>query len=124
MSQIEKLQALQAKLKQKNTQSKMTKFENLVVVNVGCEPTEYYPKLKNVDGTNQKDSEGKDIRSDKPSGWMYTFTEFSTARTVKIVLRERKQLTVLKAYQASGSGYDIKNARMVFIEQDSTLTDY
>ena len=33
-----------------------------------------------------KDENGKDLRSDKSDGYTYTFTEFGTAKVVKIVL--------------------------------------
>ena len=39
MSQIEKLKQLQAKTKQSST---MTRFDNIVVVNVGVEPKEHF----------------------------------------------------------------------------------
>ena len=37
----------------------MTRFDNIVVVNVGVEPKEHFPKLKNADGSNMKDENGK-----------------------------------------------------------------
>ena len=61
----------------------MTRFDNIVVVNVGVEPKEHFPKLKNADGSNMKDENGKDLRSDKSDGYTYTFTEFGTAKVVK-----------------------------------------
>lgn len=121
MSQIEKLKQLQAKTKQSST---MTRFDNIVVVNVGVEPKEHFPKLKNADGSNMKDENGKDLRSDKSDGYTYTFTEFGTAKVVKIVLPSRLNLVLLSAYQASGLGYDIKSAGMIFIEKDCKLANY
>ena len=78
----EKLQALQSKLKQQNTSSKEM-FSDLVVVHVGIEPAEYFPKLKNSDGSKIKDEFGNDKRSETREGWTYTFIEMGTGRTVK-----------------------------------------
>lgn len=118
----EKLLALQTKLKQK-TSNKET-FEGLVVVNIGIEPTAYFPKVKNADGTNAKDEEGNDKRSKNQTGWMYTFVEYGTGRTVKAVLNGRLQAEPLDTFTVSGKGYNIKQSRMLFIDEGSKVERY
>ena len=60
--------------------SNLTRFDGLVVVNVGVKPTEHFPKLKDSEGNKVKDENGKDKRSDVSDGWTYTFAEFGTAK--------------------------------------------
>ena len=91
MSQLEKLKQLQM---QQTKSSSMTTFDNLVVVHVGAEPTEHFPKLKDKIGT------------------------------VKIVLAQKVNIELLTAYAVSGKGYDIKNANLIFIEKDVKISNY
>lgn len=122
MANLEKLTALQSQMKKKT--SNLEKFDEIVVVHVGCEPSPYFPKLKNSDGTKVKDENGNDKRSETPTGWTYTFAEFGTAKDVKVVLRERVKLDLLETYAVSGAGYNIKSSRMLFIEQDGQIKKY
>lgn len=122
MANKEKLLALQTKLKQK-TSNKET-FQGLVVVNIGIEPTAYYPKVKNADGTNVKDEDGNDKRSNTQNGWMYTFVEFGTGRTVKVVVNGRVPAEPLDTFTVSGRGYNIKQSRMLFIDEAGKVETY
>ena len=122
MANKEKLLALQSKLKQK-TSNKET-FEGLVVVNIGIEPTAYFPKVKNADGTNAKDEEGNDKRSNTQTGWMYTFVEYGTVRTVKVVNHGRVPAEPLDTFTVSGKGYNIKQSRMLFIDESGKVETY
>lgn len=119
----EKLQALQSKLKQQNTSSKEM-FSDLVVVHVGIEPTEYFPKLKNSDGSKVKDEFGNDKRSETREGWTYTFIEMGTGRTVKIVNRELLKIELLNVYRLSGLGYNIKQSKFIFIDENAKILNY
>lgn len=119
----EKLQALQSKLKQQTTSSKEM-FSDLVVVHIGIEPTEFYPKLKNSDGSKVKDEFGNDKRSETQEGWTYTFIEMGTGRTVKIVNRERLKIELLNVYRLSGLGYNIKQSRFIFIDENAKILNY
>lgn len=119
MSQIEKLQNLQ-----KRKQNNLSHFSGLVVVNVGVEPKKHYPKLKDSSGNRIKDEKGVDKRSETADGWTYTFVEFGTAKTVKIVLPKLVDINLLTVYQVAGYGYDIRSAGMIFIEQDSKIGIY
>ncbi len=51
-----KNQFLQSKLKQK--QKYKETFTDIVCVHVGIEPSPYFLKVKNADGTNAKDEDG------------------------------------------------------------------
>lgn len=120
MSQINKLKELQ-----QNKQIKSSKqlFQNLVVINVGCEPVQHFPKLEK-NGVKVKDEKGRNVRSEISDGWTYTFSEFGTARKIMIVLSERKNLELLTAYKIAGLGYDIKNANLVFIDTKGQIAKF
>lgn len=118
----EKLLALQSKLKQK-TSNKET-FEGLVVVNIGIEPTAYFPKVKNADGTNAKDEDGNDKRSKNQTGWTHTFVEYGTGRTVKVVVNGRVTVEPLDTFAVSGKGYNIKQSRMLFLDEECKVERY
>ena len=122
MANKEKLLALQSKLKEK--QSNKETFTDIVCVHVGIEPAAYFPKVKNADGTNAKDEDGNDKRSETQFGWMYSFVQFGTGKLVKIVNRERIAIELLETYAVSGNGYDIKQARMAFIDENAKILKY
>ena len=122
MSQLEKLKALQSQ--SNTTNASLTLFNNVVVVNVGVNPTPQFPKLKDRFGNKVKDENGKDKRSETSDGLTYTFVEFGTGKMVKIVLSEERQFELLQAYKVAGLGYDIKSANMIFIEQKGQIADY
>ena len=117
-----KLQRLQEQ--RQSQKSNLTRFDGLVVVNVGVKPTEHFPKLKDSEGNKVKDENGKDKRSDVSDGWTYTFAEFGTAKMVKVVIPKLYELELLQPYQVSGYGYDIRNAGMVFIDSEGELNLY
>lgn len=126
LSQLQKLQALQAQNKEKAKTSSMVKLEVLGVY-LGTEPTEHFPKLLDSNGNKlQEEKNGRkvDKRSETSDGWTYTFAEFSTCKTIKIVLSNRVNVQLMKAYKLSGLGYDIKSGNMYFIEKDTTITNY
>ena len=52
MSQLEKLKALQSQ--SNTTNASLTLFNNVVVVNVGVNPTPHFPKLKDKFGNKVK----------------------------------------------------------------------
>ena len=127
LSQLQKLQALQAQNKAKGKTSSMVKLENVVGVYLGTEPTEHFPKLLDSNGNKlQEEKNGRkvDKRSETPDGWTYTFAEFSTCKTIKIVLSNRVNVQLMGAYKLSGLGYDIKSGNMYFIEKDTTIVNY
>lgn len=127
LSQLQKLQALQAQNKAKAKTSSMTKLENIVGVYLGTEPAEHFPKLLDANGNKiQEEKNGRklDKRSETSDGWTYTFAEFNTCKKVQIVLEKRINLQLMAAYNLGGLGYDIKSGNMYFIEKDTTITNY
>lgn len=121
MEQIEKLKNLQRQSKVQTSNLKM--FDGLPVVYLGVEPKQYFPKIKDNFGNNIKDIDGKDKRAEESSGFIYTFSEFQTSKVVKIVLENKLNLSLLKAYYVAGFGYDINKANLIFIERDGKISD-
>ena len=99
-------------------------FSDLIICNLGVAPKEHFPKLKNADGTKQKDADGHDIRAEKPDGWTYTFSEFGTCNKVMAVVPKQYNLELLKVYQLSGLGYQMRDANMIYVDQDVKLSNY
>ncbi len=122
LTTLDKLKKLQQE--QKSNQTNLTRFDKLVVVHVGVEPTQHFPKLKDEHGNKLKDEKGNDKRSEQSDGWTYTFSEFGTAKIIKVVLPKLYTLELLQPYQVSGFGYDIRNAGMVFIDTAGELMNY
>lgn len=122
MSQIEQLKELQEK--QRVQKNNLTLFQSLICVNVGVQPTQHFPKLKDDFGNKVKDESGKDKRSENPDGWTYTFSEFGSGKTIKVVVAEQLELELLTAYKVSGLGYDIKSANMIFIDTRGRIDNY
>lgn len=118
-SQLERLKALKGK-----KSSNMTRFEGLVVVAVGVEAKPYYPKLKTADGATIKGADGKDQRAETASGWTYTFTEYGTAKTVKVVLDKQYALEPLTVYEVSGEGYDIQQGNLIFVQENGHIAQF
>ena len=85
LSQLQKLQALQAQNKAQAKTSSMVKLENIVGIYLGTEPIEHFPKMLDSDGNKvQEEKNGRkvDKRSETSDGWTYTFAEFSTCKTI------------------------------------------
>ena len=100
LSQLRKLQALQAQKKAQAKTSSMVKLENIVGVYLGTEPTEHFPKIL--------DSNGNKVQEEK------------NGRKVD----KRVNVQLMGAYKLGGLGYDIKSGNMYFIEKDTTITNY
>ena len=71
MSQLEKLKALKES-QQKQANNNLALFQNIVVLHVGVDPIQHYPKLKDKYGNKLKDENGKDKRSETSDGYTYT----------------------------------------------------
>lgn len=126
LTQLQKLQALQAQNKAQAKASSMTKID-VVGVYLGTEPTEHFPKLLDSNGNKiQEEKNGRkvDKRSDISDGWTYTFAEFGTCKKIQIVLPKRVSVNLMGAYKIGGLGYDIKSGNMYFIEKDTTIVNY
>ena len=119
--QLARLQALQNKGVRSTTR---VSFEKLVCVAMGVKPVQHFPKLKDSEGKNIKDSEGNDKRSDKSDGWQYTLSEFGTASVVKVVLAKDYNMNPLAVFLISGLGYDMRQANMKYIDRNATIANY
>lgn len=119
--QLARLQALQNKGVRSTTR---VSFEKLVCVAMGVKPVQHFPKLKDSEGKNIKDSEGNDKRSDKSDGWQYTLSEFGTASVVKVVLAKDYNMKPLAVFLISGLGYDMRQANMKYIDRNATIANY
>ncbi len=127
LSQLQKLQALQSESKEKSKQANMSRFENIVGIYLGTEPKEHFPKLLDTNGKKlQEEKNGRkvDKRSETSDGWTYTFAEFSTCKTIQIVLSKRVNVQLMAPYKLGGWGYDIKSGNIYFIEKDTTISNY
>lgn len=93
-----------------------------IVVYLGADVTEHFPKLKDAQGKTVKDEEGKDKRSDASDGFTHTFSEVGTSKVVKIVCPKKLNLEMLTAYQVSGFGYSMGS--MLYIDEGSKITLY
>lgn len=119
--QLARLQALQKKGVRSTTR---VSFENLVCVSMGVEPVQHFPKLKDSEGKNIKNSDGSDKRSEKSDGWQYTLSEFGTASVVKVVLSKDYNMKPLSVFVVSGLGYDMRQANMKYIDKNATIANY
>lgn len=125
-TELTQMQRLQAFATKKVKHTSMLAFANIVVINVGVPSAPHYPKIKDANGDNVKDSDGKDKRAEHADGCTFTFAEYGTAKMVKVVLpvKYQDQLGLLRPYKISGLGYDIRNANMVFIEKDAKISNF
>ena len=119
-NQLAKLQALEKRGIQGGSK---TSFRDLVVRNVGVPIKEHFPKLK-VNGVVQKDADGNDARSQQSDGFTYTFSQFGTANKVMAVLPTKYNLDLLTAYKLSGLGYQMRQANMLYLDENVKLTVY
>lgn len=121
-SQLQRLQELQAQNNNAKKRSNLTAFNDLVGVYLGFESKEYFPKLKDANGKKIKDEKGLDKRSEKSSGYLYRFSEFSTSKMIMIVLPEKLNLKLLSAYKLSGLGFD--SFASYFLEEDTKIANF
>lgn len=119
-NQLAKLQALEKKGIQGGSK---TSFRDLVVCNVGVPIKEHFPKLK-VNGVVQKDADGSDARSQQSDGFTYTFSQFGTANKVMAVLPTKYNLDLLTVYKLTGLGYQMRQANMLYLDENVKLTVY
>ena len=118
--QLAKLQALE---KQGVRSGAKTSFRDLVVCSVGVPVKEHFPKIK-INGIVQKDAEGNDARSSDADGYTFTFSQFGTATKVMAVLPKKYNLDLLTAYKLSGLGYQMRQANMLYIDENVQLSAF
>lgn len=115
---------LKEQIQKKSASSNMESFEKILVIFLGVEPREYFPKLKNAEGGTVKDDKGNAMRSPTARGFTYTFSQLGTSKIVKIVLPKRFNMQLLGLYEVSGLGYDIKQSSMIFIQENCGVVKY
>ena len=118
--QLAKLQALE---KQGVRSGAKTSFRDLVGCSVGVPVKEHFPKIK-INGIVQKDAEGNDARSSDADGYTFTFSQFGTATKVMAVLPKKYNLDLLTAYKLSGLGYQMRQANMLYIDENVHLSAF
>ncbi|MGZ0157598.1 hypothetical protein ACXJQ9_10355 (plasmid) [Lactobacillus johnsonii] len=118
--QIAKLQALENEDKQDT--GKMA-FRDLIVCHVGVPVKEHFPKVKK-DGVTQKNDDGSDVRSKESDGFMYTFSQFGTATKVMVIIPKKYTLELLTAYKVSGLGYQMRQANMIYLDENVHLNSF
>lgn len=98
-----------------------TLFSDLRVTYLGVPEKEHFPKLRNADGSKKLDAEGHQMRSEKPDGWSYTFSEIGTSKLVMVVLRGKIDLEWFGVYKVVGLGYNLRSANMIFLDQATKI---
>lgn len=95
-----------------------------VVIYLGADITQHFPKVRDKSGKAVKDDKGNDLRSETSDGWTYTFSEVGTSKVVKIVYPEKLNTKMMTAYQVSGFGYSIASGNMLFIDEGVKVSLY
>ena len=87
------------------TQTSSKESFTLIVQYPGTTPVQYFPKLKNPDGSNVIGEDGRPKRSQEPQGWTYVLTHFGTGDRVRVVFDKKYELSPGALYELQGSGY-------------------
>lgn len=95
-----------------------------IVVYLGTDATQHFPKVKDAQGKTVKDDAGNDVRSDESDGWTFTFSEVGTSKVVKVVYPKKVDVQMMTAYQVSGFGYSIASGNMLFIDEGVKISLY
>ena len=94
----------------------------MVVQFPAVEPSKYFEKLKNADGSAVIGEDGRPKRSPHQSGWVFTFVRFGTAEIVKVILKDNYELNPAVLYKIEGLGYHFKKERTFYIDEVQNLT--
>jgi hypothetical protein len=94
----------------------------MVVQFPAVEPSKYFEKLKNADGSAVIGEDGRPKRSPHQSGWVFTFVRFGTAEIVKVILKDNYELNPAVLYKVEGLGYHFKKERTFYIDEVQNLT--
>lgn len=95
-----------------------------IVIYLGADVTQHFPKVKDASGKAVKDDKGNDLRSETSDGWTFTFSEVGTSKVVKVVYPKKVDVQMMTAYQVSGFGYSISSGNMLFIDEASKISLY
>jgi hypothetical protein len=94
----------------------------LIVQYPGTTPTEYFPKLKNADGSDVIGEDGRPQRSREQKGWAYVLTQFGTADRVRVVFDKKYELSPGALYELQGSGYHFSRDRSYYLDEVEGLS--
>lgn len=117
-TQVQKLQALK---KQQETAGSMTSFA-AAAIDVGIEPREHFPNLKDASGKTLKDERGYAKKSETSDGWAHTLAVFGKKQFVEVVLPKKLDLMPAHAYYITGFGYDMREN--FYIRRDPKIKNY
>lgn len=106
------LNTLKAKVASQNTSKQV--FRDQIVVYVGTEPTEHFPKVKDP-------KTGEKVKSDQSDGWTHTFSVMGSASKLQVVLPKKVELKWLGLYAVSGLGWSITGSNLIFIDEQGVV---
>lgn len=98
-------------------QKKSKESFTLIVQYPGTTPTEYFPKLKNADGSNVIGEDGRPKRSREQKGWTYSLIQFGTADLVRVVFDKKYELSPGALYELKASGYHFSRDRSYYLDE-------
>lgn len=103
------------------TQTSSKESFTLIVQYPGTNPVQYFPKLKNSDGSNVIGEDGRPKRSQEPSGWTYLLTQFGTGDRVRVVLDKKYELSPAVLYEIQGFGYHFSREHSYYLDELNAL---
>lgn len=111
-------------LQQQQSQSTTSKQKfTLNAMYLGAPSKVHYPKLKDENGKNLKDSDGNSMVSEVSDGDTYTFSEIGTSKVLKVVHIPGLLLVPGGVYELKGLGYDMRSSNMIFIDEDTSIDE-
>ncbi|WP_125389501.1 hypothetical protein [Streptococcus oralis] len=78
---------------------------------------QYFPKLKNPDGSNVIGADGRPQRSQEPQGWTYLLTHFGTGDRVRVVFDGKYDLSPGALYELQASGYHFSRDHSYYLDE-------
>jgi hypothetical protein len=93
----------------------------LIVQYPGTTPVQYFPKLKNPDGSNVIGEDGRPKRSQEPQGWTYLFIQFGTGDRVRVVLDNKYELNPGVLYEVQALGYHFSREHSYYLDELNAL---
>lgn len=118
---VDRLRDLEAESKKRGS---MVPF-NAVVVNVGIPAVEHYPKLKDAQGNDVLDENGRAKYGDVSDGYSYWFAVFGKRQLVNVISKnELNNLSPLKTFRLTGFGWDIRQSNAFYIKEDGKITKW
>lgn len=104
------------------TQTSSKENFTLIVQYPGTTPVQYFPKLKNPDGSNVIGEDGRPKRSREPQGWTYLLTHFGTGDRVRVVFDGKYELSPGALYELQGAGYHFSKDHSYYLDEVKGLS--